>query len=67
MNPHDFHDLEPLARAQGRRLSYVCPVRPDVDHWLLDGRRYETTEVVRAALEGGAVQLSLWTEGRKAA
>ena len=52
INALDFHDLEPAARAAGRSLSLAMPPRPDATHWRLDGRRYDTTEAVRAALQG---------------
>ena len=64
MTPYDYEDLAPLAR--GRRLSYVLPPRPERDYWLIDGVRYATTEAARTALTR-PVQLSLWSEEKKAA
>lgn len=51
INALDFNDLEPVARAQGRMLTLALPPR-EPGHWRLDGRRYDTTEAVRAALQG---------------
>lgn len=52
INALDFRDLYPVAHAAGRSLSLAMPPRPDTTHWRLDGRRYDTTEAVRAALQG---------------
>lgn len=52
INALDFRDLYPVAHAAGRSLSLAMPPRPDTTHWRLDGRRYDTTEAVTAALQG---------------
>ena len=52
INALDFRDLYPVAHAAGRTLSLAMPPRPDTTHWRLDGRRYDTTEAVTAALQG---------------
>ena len=67
INPLDFRDLYPLAVAAGRSLSYVSPPRPGVDHWRINGVRYDTTEAARAALEALPVQLALPLERRRRA
>jgi hypothetical protein len=52
INALDFNDLYPVACDAGRSLTLAMPPRPDTTHWRLDGRRYDTTEAVQAALQG---------------